>query len=96
MLYTPLLFLDEEEDDNANAPRDNAQMNPTLFPELEIFPRLVFNGVEVFSSSNKERRSPFTSSLFNSIVEPIVFMMMRCVGLCVCSLSQKAIDLSVI
>ena len=82
LLYAPLLlFLPDEEELKANAPRDNAQMNPTLFVEEdddEIFPRLVFdNGVAVFSSSNKERRSPLFSSLFNKpIVEPMVFMMM--------------------
>ena len=62
MLYAPPFFLLDEEALKANAPRDNAQMNPTLFvedEEDEIFPRLVFNGVvAVFSSSNKERRSP--------------------------------------
>jgi hypothetical protein len=67
MLYAPLFFLLDEEALKANAPRDNAQMNPTLFveDEDEIFPRLVFNGNVVFSSSNKERRSPVFSSLFN-------------------------------
>jgi hypothetical protein len=70
MLYAPPFFLlDEEALLKANAPRDNAQMNPTLFvedDEDEIFPRLVFNGNgAVFSSSNKERRSPVFSSLFN-------------------------------
>lgn len=71
MLYAPLFFLLDEEALKANAPRDNAQMNPTLFveddDEDEIFPRLVFNGNgAVFSSSNnKERRSPVFSSLFN-------------------------------
>ena len=69
MLYAPPFFLLDEEALKANAPRDNAQMNPTLFvedEEDEIFPRLVFNGnVAVFSSSNKERRSPVFSSLFN-------------------------------
>ena len=71
MLYAPPFFLlDEEEALKANAPRDTAQMNPTLFveddDEDEIFPRLVFNGNgAVFSSSNKERRSPVFSSLFN-------------------------------
>jgi hypothetical protein len=71
MLYAPLFFLLDEEALKANAPRDNAQMNPTLFvfedEEDEIFPRLVFNGnvAKVFSSSNKERRSPVFSSLFN-------------------------------
>ena len=69
MFYAPPFFLLDEEALKANAPRDNAQMNPTLFvedDEDEIFPRLVFNGnVAVFSSSNKERRSPVFSSLFN-------------------------------
>ena len=98
MSYTPLFFLPDEEELKANAPRDNAQMNPTLFVEEEdeIFPRLVFdNGVAVFSSSNKERRSPLFSSLFNRPIVPMVFMMIYTAYSVRSSLSRKAIDLSV-
>ena len=99
MLYAPPFFsLDEEALLKANAPRDNAQMNPTLFVEEEdeIFPRLVFdNGVAVFSSSNKERRSPLFSSLFNRPIVPMVFMMIYTAYSVRSSLSRKAIDLSV-
>ena len=90
MLYAPLFFLLDEEALKANAPRDNAQMNPTLFveDEDEIFPRLVFNGNVVFSSSNKERRSPVFSSLFNRWpIVPMVFMMIYVLLYSLCSLS---------
>ena len=94
MLYAPPFFLLDEEALKANAPRDTAQMNPTLLfveaEEDEIFPRLVFaDGVAVFSSSNKERRSPVFSSLFNRPIVPIVFMMIYVPRIVLCVLSRE-------
>ena len=93
MLYAPPFFLLDEEALKANAPRDTAQMNPTLLfveaEEDEIFPRLVFaDGVAVFSSSNKERRSPVFSSLFNRPIVPMVFMTIY-IPRMVCVLSRE-------